>query len=74
VLEVTREGPLDALTINVEVREGVAVDDGLRSTLARDLMITVKDCVGVTAKVTVHPPNSVARSQGKASRVLDHRS
>jgi phenylacetate-CoA ligase len=73
VLEVTREGPLDALTINVEVREGVTVDNGLRSTLARDLMIAVKDCVGVTAKVTVHPPDSIARSQGKASRVLDHR-
>ncbi|MEM1303238.1 MAG: hypothetical protein AAGH17_11670 [Pseudomonadota bacterium] len=36
-------------------------------------MRRIKDVVGVTVRVVVGPDGSVARSQGKAVRIIDNR-
>lgn len=69
VLELTREGRLDALTVRVEAREWL--DDNRES--ARILEERVKDLIGVSIRVIVAPPGSIERSAGKAKRVIDKR-
>ncbi len=67
-IELTREGRMDAMTVHVECS-----DAGAREAAARDLAAHVKAVVGVTARVEVHGPGEVARSEGKAKRVVDRR-
>jgi phenylacetate-CoA ligase len=71
VLEVTRAGHLDEMTVHVECATGAsasAADDA-----GRELSRTVKAYVGITAHVRVGAPGSIERSMGKAKRVLDRR-
>jgi phenylacetate-CoA ligase len=70
-LEVTREGALDCLAVNVECeqQESTAVQERLASELAH----AVKAYVGVTATVKVHACGTIERSSGKAKRVVDRR-
>ena len=67
-VELTREGRMDVMTIRTE-----AVGSVDRATAGRALAEAIKGVVGVTAKVDVGDPGSVARSQGKAVRVVDRR-
>ena len=39
----------------------------------RNCRIILKDLIGVSAKVNVHDEGGVARSEGKAKRVIDKR-
>ena len=71
VLELTREGPLDALKIVVEARDGAGRHG--RATLAATLARRVKEQCGVTAGVEVAEVGAVERSVGKAKRVIDKR-
>jgi phenylacetate-CoA ligase len=71
VLELSREGPLDSLSVVVEARSAVG-DDG-RAALAAALARRIKTMCGVTAAVRVADPGAVARSIGKAQRVIDKR-
>ena len=68
VLEVTKDGPLDHLTVVVELAPGAA---DARS--AASLEHAIKAYVGVTADVKVAPISSIERSIGKAKRVIDKR-
>jgi phenylacetate-CoA ligase len=75
VLEVRREGPLDALDVLVETRAelaGTLGADGY-ATLARKAEQLIKGFVGVSATVRVVEPGTIERSQGKAKRVIDRR-
>ena len=67
VLELTREGRLDCLTVRVEARGAPDVGAG------RALQQRIKALIGVTAEVEVVTPGAVERSQGKAKRVIDKR-
>ncbi|MBV9753430.1 MAG: phenylacetate--CoA ligase [Hyphomicrobiales bacterium] len=69
---LTREGRLDEMEILVEARPHAASDEQ-RAHASRRLQDSVKNFVGVTAKVTVAPPGAVERSLGKAKRVVDKR-
>jgi len=74
LLEVSKEGPLDHLTVLVEMRpefDGLpqAKKDEARAQLAHN----VKSYVGVTAEVRVVPISAIERSVGKAKRVIDKR-
>ncbi|MEM9061981.1 MAG: phenylacetate--CoA ligase PaaK [Pseudomonadota bacterium] len=71
-IELSREGRMDAMTILTEAT-GDAASDEQREANAAELANRVKDTVGVTAKVRVADPGGVARSQGKAVRVVDNR-
>jgi phenylacetate-CoA ligase len=73
LLEVTRDGHLDALSVQVECKEGVAGDSSLRNRLTIELQRDIKDVIGVSARVIVCGPGTLERSAGKAKRVVDKR-
>ena len=70
-LEIDKKGNLDTVTVHCERRSSVSEDDGEAG--ARKLAEKVKGTVGVTVQPVVHAPGGVARSQGKAQRVVDNR-
>jgi len=61
VLELSKDGPLDHLTVLVEGKGG----DALRHD--------IKSYIGITADVKEVPISSIERSIGKAKRVIDRR-
>jgi len=80
-VELTREGALDKVKLHVELTDGFAdrIEDLTTvSPIAQDLVERMsqqlKEALGVTITILVHPPRSIARSEGKAVRVVDNRS
>ncbi|MGX9356841.1 phenylacetate--CoA ligase PaaK [Roseobacteraceae bacterium S113] len=71
-ITLSKQGALDAMAVHVEPVEG-STDPDTRAAQAQTLRARIKDIVGVTAEVNVGDPGSVARSQGKAVRVVDTR-
>ena len=73
-LVVDREGALDILTVRVEVGEGMFSDEvkQLQAT-ERSISKNIKELLGVSAKVKLVEPKGIARSEGKAVRVIDNR-
>ncbi|CUW40626.1 phenylacetyl-CoA ligase [Magnetospirillum sp. XM-1] len=72
-LEVTRDGHLDSVTVNVEVRADQPYDDSALVAASKDLQHHIKSYIGISTKVNVLAPNSIERSMGKARRVIDKR-
>jgi phenylacetate-CoA ligase len=72
LLEIRRDGRLDALKVVVEAGSAAA-DPKTRTAAAADLVRHVKSRIGVTTEVDVVPPGSVDRSLGKAKRIVDLR-
>jgi phenylacetate-CoA ligase len=70
-IEVTRENNMDLMQINVELLPGA--DLGKRGEAEKDLQKYIKDIIGISTRVIVHLENGVARSEGKAKRVVDMR-
>ena len=64
VLELSKDGPLDHLTVLVESHDAGA---------GRKLQHHIKSYVGVTADVRIVPISTIERSIGKAKRVIDKR-
>src|SRR5262245_30465128 len=75
VLEVRREGPLDALDVLIETRPDLSgkLTSDQHAALADKAEHLIKAFVGVTAAVRVVEPGTIERSQGKAKRVIDRR-
>ncbi len=71
-LERYRVGRMDALRVHVEAAP-TAADGASRAAAERMLFKRIKDMIGVTTEVIVGDPGSVARSEGKAVRVVDNR-
>ena len=71
-IELTRSGRMDNMTVHVECTLEAA-EEGARSGSARELAHHIKSVVGVSTKILVHEPGGVARSEGKAKRVVDNR-
>jgi phenylacetate-CoA ligase len=71
---LTREGALDAMTVDVELAPGVILNDTERKRKAEAVIHHIKSLIGVTCKVVVKAEGEVPRSQGKAVRVKDERS
>jgi phenylacetate-CoA ligase len=69
---LTRPGPLDELTVQVEAADGVT-DPARREAMAREVASKVKRRVGVSVKVEVLDPHALERSLGKAKRISDQR-
>ncbi len=71
-IELYKSGRMDAMRVMVEVEPKAA---GAASKAAAERMLAkrIKDAVGVSTEVIVGDPGSVARSQGKAVRVIDNR-
>ncbi|MDO8605700.1 MAG: phenylacetate--CoA ligase PaaK [Phaeospirillum sp.] len=72
-LEVTRDGHLDSVTVNVEVRADQPYDDSALASASKDLQHHIKSYIGISTRVNVLAPNSIERSMGKARRVIDKR-
>jgi phenylacetate-CoA ligase len=73
VCVLTREGPMDELTVAVEARPGVAPESDEARAAAGQLAHEIKVYVGTTAHIEVRAPGGVERSLGKARRVIDKR-
>ena len=73
-LVVDREGQLDTLTVMVEVSEKMFSDE-VKSlqNMERQITKNIKDYLGVSATVKLVEPKGIARSEGKAVRVIDKR-
>ncbi|HHL4079224.1 phenylacetate--CoA ligase PaaK [Burkholderia sola] len=70
---LTKEGPLDVLTLNVEPCPETAPDTAAIQTAKQALAYDIKSLIGVTAVINVLPVNGIERSVGKARRVVDKR-
>jgi len=73
-LIVDREENLDVLTVNVELGEKLFSDKvGNLQGLEKHISKNIKEYLGVSARVKLVEPKSIARSEGKAVRVIDKR-
>ncbi|HLH92879.1 MAG TPA: phenylacetate--CoA ligase [Xanthobacteraceae bacterium] len=70
---LSREGVLDAMTIEVEAAPGTSLAHADRAHQAAEVVRHIKSLIGVTCAVVVKAPGEVPRSQGKAVRVRDQR-
>jgi phenylacetate-CoA ligase len=70
-IRVARNGQLDTLTVLVERKADVSAGDV--KTISQALHKDIKDFIGVSASIEVLDPGQVARSEGKAVRVIDER-
>lgn len=71
---LSKDGPLDNLTVKVETRPGVGVESSQARAAANALMHDAKAYIGTSLLVQLCVEGEVERSQGKARRVLDLRS
>jgi len=73
-LVVDRENNLDMLTVMVEVGQEVFSDEvKVLQNLERSITKNIKETIGVSTTVKLVEPKTIARSQGKAQRVIDNR-
>ena len=70
-LVLTREGALDAVTVEVETAPGTGPAEADRA--AAEVAHQIRSRIGLTCTVRVKGPGEVPRSQGKAVRVKDLR-
>jgi phenylacetate-CoA ligase len=62
---------MDAVEVHTELTDPGSTED--QNEAARQLIQRIKSYIGISAKVTVHEPGTVPRSEGKAKRVIDNR-
>jgi phenylacetate-CoA ligase len=72
LLEITRDGHLDVLTVHVEIARDCGAEVTPES-IAAQLAHHIKSYIGVSAHVKAGPAGSIERSIGKARRVIDRR-
>ena len=70
---LSKEGPLDALTVAIEPQFGVAVDSPQAQAAAQALQHEIKTYIGSSAKIELRQVGGIERSVGKARRVIDLR-
>jgi phenylacetate-CoA ligase len=70
-IDVRRANSRDELEITVESTHGT--DDASRAHARDSLALRMKSHYGITAEVRAVAPETLARSEGKAKRVFDHR-
>jgi phenylacetate-CoA ligase len=77
---IERRKALDVIAVHVELTEeilerwGEVEEDHFElKNLTQKIQVVLKDTVGITAEVRLLKPKSIARSEGKAVRVVDKR-
>ncbi len=74
LLVVDRVNNLDTLQIQVEVRDGFYSDEINRMVeLKRKIAARLQSVLGLAADIRLVEPGTIARSEGKAKRVIDNR-
>ena len=71
-IELTKTNRMDAMTVNVEALPGSAAEE-VRIGLAAELQTLIKNNIGVTSIIHVLEPETIERSMGKATRIIDKR-
>ena len=73
-LIIDRKGSMDILEVQVEVDERLFSDEIRHlQNMEKKIMAHIKEFLGVTAKITMVEPKTIARSEGKAKRIIDKR-
>jgi len=70
---LTREGALDAMTVEIELAAGAAQDEAFRGRKSGEIARAIKSHFGVSCTIALKSPGELPRSQGKAVRVRDLR-
>ncbi|HWI80594.1 phenylacetate--CoA ligase PaaK [Ramlibacter sp.] len=70
---LTREGPLDELTVAVETRPDLSPGAPQAEEAARLLAHEIKTYIGTSARIELRASGGIERSLGKAKRVVDQR-
>ncbi len=71
---VDRHGNMDTMAVQVEMNEDLFSDEVKDlERLAGKIQLDIKDLLGVTCRVKLVEPKTIARSEGKAVRVIDNR-
>ncbi|MEA2076350.1 MAG: phenylacetate--CoA ligase, partial [Euryarchaeota archaeon] len=71
---VDRKGPLDVMTVKVEVTEATFSDKiADLMSLSKRISGELKDVLNLTAGVELVEPGTIPRSMGKAQHVIDKR-
>ncbi|WP_153099304.1 phenylacetate--CoA ligase PaaK [Paraburkholderia hayleyella] len=70
---LTKEGPLDVLTLNVEPRSNSTSDIATLNLAQKALAYDIKASIGINAAINLLAVNGIERSVGKAQRVIDRR-
>jgi len=74
LLVVDRKNSTDMLEVKVELNEAMFDDTVSRiESIQRQIAGEIKSVVGIQAKITLVPPKSIPRSEGKAKRIEDLR-
>ncbi len=74
LLIVDRENNMDVLTVQVEVDEKYFSDEIRKlEALRSQVGAVLKQALGISVKVQLVEPKTIARSEGKAKRVIDNR-
>ncbi|HWL58342.1 MAG TPA: phenylacetate--CoA ligase PaaK [Paracoccus sp. (in: a-proteobacteria)] len=71
-IELARSGRMDNMTVHVECTPDMC-EESARAQSAKELAHHIKSVVGISTRINVADPNGIARSDGKAKRVLDNR-
>jgi phenylacetate-CoA ligase len=73
-IRVYKKGYLDALAVEAEAKEELyAQGSEILDELGQRVSAHIQQMIGINAPVTIVPFNSIARSEGKAKRVIDER-
>ncbi|MDQ7979995.1 phenylacetate--CoA ligase PaaK [Paraburkholderia sp. SARCC-3016] len=70
---LTKDGPLDVMTVNVEPHPAMVADIAVLRAAQQALVYDIKALIGITTVVNVLAVNGIERSVGKARRVIDKR-
>lgn len=74
MLVVDRVNSQDKLTVQVELKDDVDINDADKlEKLAAYIKTQIKQTLLISAKVELLPPKSIARSESKAKRITDNR-
>jgi phenylacetate-CoA ligase len=72
IIELTRDGRLDEMTVLAEARPESWDGSGL-IVQAEKVSTFIKNTIGISAQIRVVAPETLERSLGKAKRVFDKR-
>ncbi|HOQ32523.1 MAG TPA: phenylacetate--CoA ligase [Candidatus Hydrogenedens sp.] len=74
LIEVSRPGILDEISVKVELQPGYISDKMSEMQSLRDRVLRkINEITGIHVNIELLPPNTLERSTGKACRVVDHR-
>lgn len=74
ILEVSRDGHLDTMKVNVELKpEFEFASNAEKEFVAHDLQHHIKSYIGISARIDIVQIGGIERSLGKAKRVIDKR-